>query len=91
MAFEPSLEPLLDKTKSSQLDFMNIELELCAMWIRVALDARKEEEIERFANAKANAVKASEAVGRLIHHIEEGRRASIIERLSDLDLVIDGL
>lgn len=52
----------------------------------------KEGDDDRFTKAKSNAAKASEVIGRFLHHFpSEGHKASIIERLRQLDLAIDGL
>jgi hypothetical protein len=92
MQFEPSLEPLLLEAKASQLDFLNVELELCSTFVKAALEARKEGNEERFASAKANAVKASESIGRFLHYIpNEVHKASVVARIGELDLAIDGL
>ncbi|HEY1758751.1 MAG TPA: hypothetical protein VGG72_25490 [Bryobacteraceae bacterium] len=92
MAFKDDVGQLFQKSNASQLDFLNIELELCAVFIQTALDARKNGDDERFATAKSNAIRASQSIGRLLHQIpQEAQKASLVTRLSELDLVIDGL
>lgn len=85
-------EALRTRTQQTLIDFLNIDLDLGSTFALSALNAHRAGEIDRYNATKRSAIRAADAVRRLIEGVEDDEaRTEIGKNLAELDRLISRL